>query len=268
MEEEKIVKKTKIKTLPGSSSTWSSDEVADMNFAIVDSKLFEVSYSPKDIYLECLPDDAWGYPVDIDGLALSAEYKTLVAELKDIYDSENKLAEKEVDSYSLTLLNLFRMNDYPLSIKPQYKLTIKVGKDLKPISAVPDFLIRHRKSSMLLIFEDKTMDNSSYANDWNEPQIMGEIFVAAHNIRVSYPFNFYAIRIIGRLFTFYRVHVTGDYIKETLKGLPQINHIKVHRDPSPGDDPHGINAYDFCKLEDRKTIVEYIENIKAELSET
>ena len=35
---------------------------------------------------------------------------------------------------------------------------------------------------MFLVIEDKTLANAKYANNWKEDQVLGELFVAVHNI--------------------------------------------------------------------------------------
>lgn len=95
---------------------------------------------------------------------------------------------------------------------------------------------------------------------------MGEIFVAAHNTRISKPSELYAIRIIGTLFTFYKAVVTPEYIKETLLDRSDKHYMDVHRYPDPGSDLYDINALEFCKITDRKIIIEYLQRIKSELT--
>lgn len=249
------------------TSEWTSTIKENMHIRIYDKPIFQLplSYTEKEIYLECLSDNAWKSFIDIDHLPLSPEYKTLVDELKTVYDANNNLSEYFIDTYVSTLFHIMKMNDYPLSINAQHELNVDIGEQEEHITSIPDFIIRSRKSKMLVVVEDKNTSNAKYINQWKENQVMGEIFVAAHNMKISEPSEMYAIRIIGTLFTFYKVFITPEYIKESLLGLPKENYMDVHRYPSPGTSVYQINALDFCKLEDRKIIVEYLSKIRDEL---
>ena len=249
------------------TSDWTSKIKSDMHICVYDNDIFQLptEYEQKDIHLDCIPDDAWRSFIDIENLPIAAEYKTLVDEVKTVYDANNNLSEYYVDTYVSTLFHIMKLNDYPLSINAQHILEVDIGEHEEPIISVPDFIIRSRKSKMLVVVEDKNANSAKYVNQWKENQVMGEIFVAAHNMKISKPSEMYAIRIIGTLFTFYKVFITPEYIKESLLGPPITHYMDVHRYPSPGESVYQINALDFCILEHRKMIIEYLCRISIEL---
>jgi hypothetical protein len=245
------------------TSDWTAKIVSDMHIRINDHSIFDLptTYVERDINLACISDDEWRSIIDIKHLPLPAEYKTLVKEVKVVYDFDAKHLEYFIDTYVSTLFHVMKMNDYPLSINAQHELNVDIGEYEERIISIPDFIIRSEQSKMLVVVEDKTMVNAKYINQWRENQVMGEIFVAVHNMEISKPSELYAIRIIGTLFTFYKAFITPDYIKESLMGLPIEHYMDVHRYPPPGTDTYQINALDFCKLEHRKIIIEYLSQI-------
>jgi len=249
------------------TSDWTSKITNIMHIRVQNHDIFQLpkTYEPKDIHLDCITDDMWKGYIDIEKLPITDEYKTLVDEVKTVYDANNNLAEYYVDTYVYTLFHIMKLNNYPLSINAQHVLEVDIGEKEEHIVSVPDFIIRSRKSKMLVVVEDKNTTNAKFVNQWKENQVMGEVFVAAHNMRIMKPSELYAIRIIGSLFTFYKAFVTPEYIKESLMGPPEENYMDIHRYPDPGASVYQINALDFCKSEDRKVIIEYLQRISIEL---
>jgi hypothetical protein len=241
---------------------WKEDNTNDMRIRVINKELFNVN-SSHDI-MPCIIDSMWNQNIDIDNLTLNGDVKTLVYEIKQVYDANNRLQESYVDTYVDSLLHILGFNFYPYSIKIQHKYEIRLNKDTMKITAKPDFTVASIKSNMLVVIEDKTMKNARYTNRWKEDQVLGELFVIAHNQRIRDTTNIYAVRIIGTLFTFYRATVTIEYIKETLNGYPIKQHMNILRYPDPGNDVYEINALDICKTEDRKVIIEYLNRIKSE----
>jgi hypothetical protein len=121
---------------------------------------------------------------------------------------------------------------------------------------------------LLLVVEDKTVKSATYANNWKEDQVLGELFVAVHSIvnkkppvkDLKYPILVHAVRVIGTQFTFYKAEATKEYIKESAKTLPQKNKLIVYRHPivEEDPDPSRLIAYDICNLDDRKNILKYL----------
>jgi hypothetical protein len=75
--------------------------------------------------------------------------------------------------------------------------------------------------------------------------------------------DWYAIRVIGTLFTFYKAIVTIGYIKGTLRGYPVREYMDVLRYSDPGEDVYEVNALDFCKVKDRSVIFDSSKMIKS-----
>lgn len=212
--------------------------------------------------LSSITDDMWETKIDIRSLPIKPIFKTLVKEVKDVYDAKNRLYETYINDYVDTLLHNMHFHSYPLHINAQRRYEIKIRNDNVTVVAIPDFVVTSYESKMMIIIEDKTMHNATYGNRWKEDQVMAEIFVAAHNLKITDTQDIYAVRIIGTLFTFYKATVTDDYIRESLRGYPIKEHMHVLRFPEPGDDLYTINALDFCKSEQRKVIIHYLSKIK------
>jgi len=249
------------------TSDWTIEITNIMCIYVHDYDIFKLSDSSesKDIYLECISDEAWKGYIDIDNLPINDNYKTLVDEVKVVYDANRNVSEYFIDTYVYTFFTLMNFNKYPLSINAQHVIGTDIGITEEHVVSIPDFMIRSKKSKVLIVVEDKNASSSKFVNQWKENQVMGELFVAAHNMDISQPSEIYAIRIIGTLFTFYKAYVTPEYIKESAFGPPKDHCMDVHRFPNPGTNRIYVNALDFCKLEHRKVIVEYLSRIGNEM---
>jgi hypothetical protein len=249
------------------TSDWTSKITNTMHIRVQNHDIFQLpmTYEPKNIHLDCITDDMWKGYIDIEKLPIDAKYKTLVDEIKTVYDENNSISEYYIDTYVLTLFMLMNLNDYPLSINPQHVLGVDISEMEEHIVSIPDFIIKSKKSKMVIVVEDKNMASAKFINQWKENQVMGEIFVAAHNMRISQSSELYAIRIIGTFFTFYKAFITPEYIKESALGLPVEHFMDVYRYPDPGSNYSQINALDFCKIEERRIIIEYLSKISKEL---
>jgi hypothetical protein len=248
---------------------WHVDIIRRMNIKVYNHEIFEFSNNNEDeLYLEEIPDEMWSMYIDIGNLSVKNTIKTLVDEVKSIHDAQNMTEELSVDTYVSTLLHIMGFNDYPCAIKPQKKFEISVTKERIKIKAIPDFVIISKYFKALIIIEDKTMRNVSYADQWGENQVLGEMWIAAAEQAEETDVEIYAIRIIGTYFTFYKSIVPINYIKETLtKDIKEIitTSMCVMRYPEVGENVKRPHALDFCKFEDRKIIVEYMNKIKNQL---
>lgn len=224
-----------------------------------------------ELYLASITDDMWEAKIDIRSLPI---FKTLVKEVKDVYDAKNRLYETYINDYVDTLLHNMHFHSYPLHINAQRRYEIKIRNDDVTVVAIPDFVVTSYESKMMIIIEEFRAEGEGMSidcslrsqlhngNRWKEDQVMAEIFVAAHNLKITDAQDIYAVRIIGTLFTFYKATITDDYIRETLRGYPIKEHMHVLRFPEPGDNLYSINALDFCKSEQRKVIIRYLSRIK------
>jgi hypothetical protein len=241
---------------------WKEDTTNDMHIRVINKEIFIID--PFHDFMSCITDDMWNQHIDIDTLPVNGDVKTLIHEIKQVHDANSRIQESYVDTYVDSLLHILGFNFYPYSIKIQHKYEIKLNNDALKITAKPDFTVASIKSNMLVVIEDKTLRNATYSNRWKEDQVLGELFVIAHNQRIHQESNLYAVRIIGTLFTFYKATITIEYIKETLRGYPIKQHMNILRYPDPGVDVYEINALNICKSEDRKIIIEYLNMIKSE----
>ena len=227
----------------------------------------EASIKGEHILLPQWQNGKWLIDVDIDTLDVPNIVKTLIAKIQYVYIAHHqKIREVYIDGFMDTMLHILGFDDYPCLLYPQYEYFADIGEDEHHIVAKPDFGILSHNHQMLIVIEDKTMDNAKYSNNWKEDQVLGELFVAAHDTvqnheNVHYPINIYAIRVIGTLFTFYKTTVNKEYIKETLRGFPKKNSMKVQRHPHVIDE-FKLTAYDICDSNDRKQILKCMSSIK------
>lgn len=216
-------------------------------------------------------DSKWLENVNIENLNVDNKIKTLISKIKYIYIAKNKMNEMYVDGFMDSLLHILGFDDYPCLLYPQYEYFANIGRSEHGIIAKTDFSVITEKNKVLIIIEDKTMNNASYSNNWKEDQILGELFVAIHNIvnngKINtYPLSIYGIRVVGTLFTFYKTVVGSEYIKETSKKLPINSEMKVLRYPPVEDDPSTLTAYNICNIHERNEIIKCMISIKIDIS--
>lgn len=241
---------------------WKEDITNDMHIRVINKEIFNIN--PSYDIISCITDTMWNQNIDFDNLPIGNDVKTLVHGIKEVHDANNRSYETYVDTYFNSFLQVLGFNSYPYSVRLHHKYVTRINKDSLKITAKPDFTVTSIKSDKLVIIEDKTMNNARYTNNWKEDQVLGELFVIAHNQEIRDTTSIYAVRVIGTLFTFYKAIVTPEYIKETLNGYPIKHYMYVERYPDPGIDIYKFNALDICKSEDRKVIIEYLNRIKSE----
>lgn len=161
---------------------------------------------------------------------------TVIADAKDLLtgDANATKDESEVDKFSISLLTFMGFNNYPLTMKPQALRKITLTKF--EISSKVDILVTNRdRDEYILVIEDKTLHNVSGANNWGEPQILGEIFVNIHyrtkQPGYKVPIRIWAIRIVGGFFTFYRAEADNDYVTDSFNGIGGKSKLSVLRYP-------------------------------------
>jgi len=254
-----------------STSKWNAEITQLMNIEVCDdvsgNSMFKFDIVVDDavrmLYFPEWKDEKWLENVNITALNVNNKIKTLIQKIKRVYTIISKsVTEMYVDGFMDSLLHLMYFDDFPCMIYPQYEYSAKLGYNNHEIVSKSDFGIISESSKLLLVIEDKTVTNATYANNWKEDQVLGELFVAVHNIaanhKITYPIQVYAIRVVGTLFTFYKATATLDYIKETARHLPNINKMTVQRHPLVNDDPSGLTAYNFCTKNDRESILKYM----------
>jgi hypothetical protein len=207
---------------------------------------------------------------DIEALNEHPKVKTFLIKVKAVYDARSQIKEIYVDGFMDTMLHILGFDDYPCLVYPQYEYSAIIGEDEHIINARTDFSVVTKSYRMLIVIEDKTMNNAAYSNNWKEDQVLGELFVAIHNVvrtnyPIQYPIEIYAVRVVGTLFTFYKTAATVDYIRESAKGIPEHYSMEVQRHPTVEDDPSRLTAYDICNREDRYKILECMSAIKRKL---
>ncbi|CAO3614604.1 unnamed protein product [Cunninghamella echinulata] len=221
-------------------------------------------------------------------VALNIEYKNVLdiielinpIELNDNDNFQNVIKNEDADptretrvgSFIMTLLGFLGFDEDPFLLHPQYNYSVYVDKEQHRITSTVEFMITKDDTCIVLISEDKHPKNISEMSDWSEPQIAGEIFGAAYhntnidnNKKVTYPFNIYAIRIIGTEFTFYKSIITREYMKEAVKRVPQKQKLEIKRFPQqPTSLPNQgreLKALDFTKEGDRILILSIMKGL-------
>ena len=213
-------------------------------------------------------DGNWLFSVDVKLLPFDNKVKTMIVKLRKIHmalSSGINITEDHVDGFMDSLLHLLCFDDYPCSVYPQYKHVAHIKN--KKITAKPDFSILSEENKILLVVEDK-ISSASAINNWMEPQVLGELFVAFHNAAVAsnrnikYPVVLYAVRVVNTIFTFYRASATLEYIKETANNGEAVNNeLTVYRYPKVEQDK--LTVYDILNCKDRLRILQclcYIRN--------
>lgn len=252
-----------------SANEWDEHTIKVLKINVVD--VDEMFYQLASDDILNWSDDMWAKNIDINDLAVDNKIKTLINKVRNIYLAKSRLAESYVDGFVDSLLHILGFDDYPCNIYIQHEYNIRIGPKNFSIIAKPDFSVVSAISKMIIVIEDKTMKNANYGNNWKEDQVLGELFVAAHNRvyenqNIKYPIEIYAVRVVGTLFTFFKADVTLEYIKETAKHLPITSSMIIQRHPKVIDDPSKLTAYDFCKVDDRIKIINSMNAIKSFLT--
>ena len=277
----------------GSASKWREDTTQHMRIKVVDVQdMFPSINLPSEAMSLVIPEwnnSQWLMSVDIKSSPYDNKIKTLIQKIRNVciasismtaFSCRSSKYEKFecnlkyerlrviVDGFMDSLLHILCFDDYPCFLYPQYNYSAHIGRNNRTINAKSDFSVLSEENKIMLVIEDKTVTSATYANNWKEDQVMGELFVAVHNFvsksnNVEYPVNIYAVRVIGTLFTFYKTVATLDYIKESARlGMSVHNDMVVQRHPFVEDNPSKLTAYDICRSEDRTHILRCLCSIR------
>lgn len=252
-----------------STSSWNKHTTRLLNIVVQDvPQMFSGVSLYNEAKMLIMPewkDENWLGIVDIKSLQYTNKVKSLISKIKNIYIASTGLTEMLVDGFMDSLLHILGFDDYPCLVYPQYQYFAYVGPDNHAIKAKPDFSVLYGTSQILLIVEDKTVTSATLANNWKEDQVLGELFVAVHNVAartkdMQYPWSIYAVRVIGTLFTFYKATATDEYIMSSAQGAPTCS-MDVQRFPRVEKSPR-LTAYDICIDVDRLHILECMCSIR------
>ncbi|KXN67851.1 hypothetical protein CONCODRAFT_167064 [Conidiobolus coronatus NRRL 28638] len=256
-----------------STSHWDENTASTLNIKVKDSENIINTCSDlkfvenaKELIIDEWKDENWLISVNVDNLNVSSKNKTIINKIKKVHLSM-KYGEWKVEGFMNSIINALGFDDHPHYFYPNYECSVKIGTEEHEITSVSDFGVFHN-DRVFLIIENKTIDTARYNNSWKEHQVLGELFVSAHNVamlrNVKYPIELYALRVVGTLFTFYKSEVSIDYIKETLKGFPLNYEMEVLRHPPIGDSIV-LQKYDYCSIDDRKKILDIMCKIGSSL---
>ncbi|CAO3637748.1 unnamed protein product [Cunninghamella blakesleeana] len=248
-----------------STRKWKNSDLKDYNIKVINIHVFPKS---NNIYEELIiPEwkgEDWLYNCIISDIEISENkktnnlVKTLVDTLKYIQRYKDNLDEIYVDDFMNVMLTILGFNEYPYKYYPQFTLQVEFGDANQIIISKVDFGV------MSKLMEDKTISNAHYNNDWKEPQIIGEIFVALHNNDIK---TVYGVRVVHSLFTFYKSTINEDYKNSNLKGNFKQGELVIERYPPINPSERSLNALDVCIYEQRVEIFEHLSFIHNRLSQ-
>jgi hypothetical protein len=256
------------------ASKWKEDDIDNFRIKVIDVQDMFPTYIdlPNEAHSLVVPEwknGNWLFSVDVKLLPFDNKVKTMIVKLRKIHmalSSGINITEDHVDGFMDSLLHLLCFDDYPCSVYPQYKHVAHIKNN--KITARPDFSVFSEESKILLIVEDK-ISSASAINNWMEPQILGELFVAFHNTaasnrNVKYPVILYAVRVVNTIFTFYKVSATLEYIRETaINGEAVNNELIVDRYPKVEQDK--LTVYDILNSSDRFRILQCLCYIRKDI---
>ncbi|KXN70113.1 hypothetical protein CONCODRAFT_7349 [Conidiobolus coronatus NRRL 28638] len=137
-----------------STSSWNRRITKLMNIKVEDREILvsENNNSDEDnpLYFSMITDDMWEGRLDIENLRIDRKFINLLDEAKDINNFKNKLSQYHVDAYMNTFLLVLDMNFYPLSVRPQCELSVRIGLNSENFTSIPDLLIKPKKSTMFI----------------------------------------------------------------------------------------------------------------------
>lgn len=251
-----------------SASRWHVDTTKHMNIIVKDlMDMFPHMDLPARARIMIIPEwEDTSFLIDMMRDLGKAPYnnsiKTLIRKVYRICIAQIGMTEVLVDGFIDSLLHILGFDDYPYSLYPQYSYMAHIGPNNLAVNAKSDFSVLSGNDQIMLVVEDKTVTNATYANNWKENQVIGELFVAVHDyvtrsIGIEYLVSGYAVRVIGTRFTFYKATATLDYIRESARlGMSRDNEMVVQRHPPVEDNPGRLTAYDICNAKDRMRILE------------
>ncbi|KAI9305041.1 hypothetical protein BJ944DRAFT_265886 [Cunninghamella echinulata] len=273
--------------IPTQTSLWENEHVTALNIEYINVRDINEIIQPSDLTEEDNFKNLILKDWKKDEFLLSNDYfknnkdikdkkmLTVLKKIRRVLGQEvfgHHIKETQVDSFMTSLLYYLGFDDDPLLIHPQYDYSVYIDKGRHKITSKVEFMITKDDAYVVLIVEDKHLKNVIDNNNWSEPQIAGEIFGAAFYNKslitqqpVRYPFDIYAIRVIGTKITFYKSTINRDYLVEVETKLP-INHkLVIQRfpqqlDPLPNQDMK-LPALDFANENDRIVILSILKSL-------
>lgn len=248
------------------TSKWKDSTVQHLNMQVSNvSKMFSSCVLSDEALQLTIPewtDGTWLIGENIPLLPHAKRVKSLIAKIREVHIASTTISEMYVDGFMNTLLQILCFDDYPCLLYPQYSYSAKIGPRNHTVNAKSDFSVIYNKHQLLLVVEDKTTSNANRTNNWREDQVLGELFVAVHRAN-NYPVDMYAVRVVETLFTFYKAVATNEYILETArKGAAVQNTMVVQRHPPIPENSVQLTAYDICKVDERRRILECMCSIR------
>ncbi|KAJ3392398.1 hypothetical protein HDU92_008457 [Lobulomyces angularis] len=171
--------------------------------------------------------------------------------------------ESKTDSFVNHLLSRMNFSEYPMMLEIHSICKFFVYN--KKITSIYDFSVKKDKM-VFLVEEDKHLNNTEVSKAWGEYQIAGELIAAAcnninnlSNINSSHIDTIYAMRVIGLVFTFYKVTFPVSYIISLGDGFPEESVI-IYR--YPPQITTKFEGFDYSLADDRKIIISILSNIR------
>jgi hypothetical protein len=269
----------------GETSSWDEYVVNCLNISVNNSDMATM-FGPEqqlddyatNLVLPQLSENMLNDISSIESATTNKRILTLLKKARDINVATSSVSIEEmyVDGFVNSLLSMMGFDEDPCGIYPQYMYSALFATS-HTIGSKADFAVLSSMHTILLVIEDKTMNNARYTNNWREPQVIGELFVAAHKIvssstennPVTFPLELYAIRVVGTKFTFYKSVIDDKYIREsaTKRRLPLIQSMIVQRFPEIDNKTTYLNAFNFCEPSERKKLLMCMSAIRIAISQ-
>lgn len=250
----------KINSLPDSTSYFKRHHVASLNVEFIhDESHVEMNYeTPASLMLKNYNERDIVFMDDLqNNTTLNINEKTLIDLLQRVILNE-KVAlgtrESLTDTFVDFILRAFGFEKYPLrlNIRPLY--TFQVGQ--KKITSECDFSVEKGKN-ILMVEEDKHLNNTFKSDEFGEFQMAGEFLAAASTNYQHNPNDqvIFGVRVIGTRFTFYKAHFSKEYLYNLSEMIPDVKSI-IYRNGK------GDKGYNFTNPEDRKFILNMLSHLK------
>jgi len=258
-----------VKQLANSTSDFRKIDITSMNVVYADANTsneicmpfnFKNIIIPSEVYVSNLPGNIIRYAFDEPSTLekLDRKSKTFANLMVDIMENEGLVRgteESRTDSFVAHMLEKLEFGEYPLRIRLQPLFKFKVYT--ADISSKYDFAVL-KGNRILLVDEDKHINNTSPSSAWGEYQLAGELIAGAYCnyshskvTKTTYNDTLFAVRVIGLRFTFYNAKITEEYLNSLGEGFPNCE-ILIKRYPA------NINNNNFSYL-DYSDAIERIE---------
>jgi hypothetical protein len=158
----------------GETSSWDAYVVSCLNIFVNNSDMVRM-FGPLDDYakhlvLPQLSENMLNDILSIESATTDRRIMTLLKKARDIHIATSSIGIEEmyVDGFVNSLLSMMGFDEDPCGIYPQYMYSALFAT-AHTIGLKADFAVLSSMHKILLVIEDKTMNNARYTNNWREP---------------------------------------------------------------------------------------------------